>query len=69
MNLGQQIKQKRKGKGLTQEQLAKMVGFASKVAVYRIENGKANPSRVSLERIADALECRIEIYLKNKTTK
>lgn len=55
MTLGERIKMIRKEKGLTQKQLAlKLNTSPQNLAQY--ENGKRNPKRETLQKIADALE-------------
>ena len=50
-------------KGLTQTQLAKKMGTKQAV-VSRLESGVANPSVKFLMRLADALDCRLEIRFR-----
>lgn len=52
--LGARIKELRKAKGLSQEQLAEKVDIEAK-HVSRLELGKNYPSITTLEQIADAL--------------
>jgi len=52
--LGAQIREIRKARGLTQEQLAEMIDVEQK-HVSRIESGKNYPSIDRLEKIAAAL--------------
>jgi transcriptional regulator with XRE-family HTH domain len=49
-------------RGLTQEQLAELVGTKHS-SIVRLENGNAQPSLRFLQRIAIALEARLEIRL------
>ncbi len=50
----------RKEKGLTQEDLAKMVGTKQSV-ISRLEKGRANPSVAFLMKLAHALQTSLEI--------
>lgn len=54
MKLGQQIRQVRKTRGLTLQQVARKVGLTPG-AISLIEHGRSNPSVGTLKRIADAL--------------
>ena len=56
--LGQNIKSARKQKGLSQEQLADLVGY--KVGtISKYEQGYRMPDIIMLRKIASALECNI----------
>lgn len=57
------IKEARKAKGLTQEQLAKLVGV-TQGAVAQWEKGIAHPSFDKLKSVADALEITADELLK-----
>ena len=58
MEIGQIIKEARKAKGLTQEELGKRVGV-QKSAIAKYENGKVvNIKRSTLQKLADALDLR-----------
>lgn len=60
--LGQKIKEYRKIKGLTQEQLAECIGIGTANISY-IENGKFAPSIENFEKIAKALDVEpYELY-------
>lgn len=52
----------RKGKNLTQTQLAKKIGTKQSV-ISRLEIGNANPTLDFLKKIADALNSRLQISL------
>ncbi|WP_252224646.1 MULTISPECIES: helix-turn-helix transcriptional regulator [unclassified Clostridium] len=54
MNIGEKIKELRKLKGLTQEELANKCGL-SKNGLWNYENNKRNPNTEILERIAKVL--------------
>jgi DNA-binding XRE family transcriptional regulator len=60
LEAGYQIARLRIQRGLTQAQLAKMVG-TRQPSIARLENGSSVPSLSFLERIAAALDARIEL--------
>jgi DNA-binding XRE family transcriptional regulator/CheY-like chemotaxis protein len=63
-SMGARIKQIRKQKGLTQQQLAERTGM-ERSNIARIEAGRHRPTLPTLERIADALEVPVvELILK-----
>jgi len=47
-------------RGLTQKELAEKVG-TKQSGIARLESGKGEPNLASLKRIAQALDCRLEI--------
>jgi putative transcriptional regulator len=53
------IKQKRESKGLTQEDLGKMLNV-NRTTVAMWESGSAMPRAEKLPKIAEVLECKIE---------
>lgn len=55
MNIGERVKQLRKEKGMTQEELATKLGYKSKSSVTHIENGRDIP-RSMVVQLADILE-------------
>ena len=61
-NVGQIIKQKREELGLTQEQLAQMVGYKSRVSINKIELQRDVPVK-KLKPIADALGIDIRFLI------
>ncbi len=61
--LGAKIKEKRKAKNLTQEQLAELVEIGTPNISY-IENGKFYPTVETLEKICKALNVKpFELYM------
>lgn len=58
-NLGDKIRKMRKAKGLTQEQLAELIGIDNK-HLSRIEIGKHMPTYTVLKKLAKTLE--FDIY-------
>lgn len=58
MEIGQKIKQARKEKGMTQEELGKIIGV-QKSAIAKYESGRVvNIKRSTLQKIASALNIR-----------
>lgn len=53
--LGKRIKELRKKKGLSQEQLAEKVGFETSNSISNVENGYNYPSIQNLEKILKVL--------------
>ena len=54
---GEMVKQLRKEKGMTQDELAEKCGFASKSAISHIETGIRDVKRDTIAKLADALGC------------
>ena len=50
----------RKASGLTQKQLAEITGIAQ-ADISKLENGNANPSLRTLQRLADGMGMRIKL--------
>ncbi len=59
---GYQVARLRTQRGLTQAQLAEMVG-TRQPSIARLENGSSVPSLSFLDRIAKALDARIELHV------
>ncbi len=57
-----QVIQKRLDKGLTQKQLAEKVG-TKQSAIARLEGGNSNPSIAFLEKVAKALDSKLQVSL------
>jgi len=57
--LGNRLRELREGKGLTQAQLADLIGVSRKT-VNTVENGVFVPSTVVALKLASALGCRVE---------
>lgn len=51
-------------KGVTQKELAQMIGTKQSV-ISRLESGRANPSVAFLKKLAQALNSRLEIRFTN----
>ena len=62
LELGHQIARLRIQRGLTQAQLAEIVG-TRQPSIARLENGSSVPSLSFLDRIAKALDARIELHV------
>lgn len=60
--LGKFLRQLRVKKGFTQEELAKKIGTGQAV-ISRIENGKEGASIRLVQRLADALNLKVELKL------
>jgi transcriptional regulator with XRE-family HTH domain len=65
---GYQIARLRIRRGLTQAQLAEMVGVRE-AAIAWLESGSSTPSLSLLRRIAEALDAKIEVRLIAKDVK
>lgn len=63
-NVGQKIKECRQAKGVSQEELAGMIGV-SQNAIYLWENGKRTPKKETLNHIYEALGVHETISLGN----
>ena len=59
--LGARVKELRKARGLSQDQLAELIGIEPK-HVSRIEVGKSYPTLDRLERIAKALDAPMKAF-------
>ncbi|MFZ5909086.1 MAG: helix-turn-helix transcriptional regulator [Chloroflexota bacterium] len=59
---GYQIARLRIARGLTQAQLAELVG-THQPSIARIENGKSLPSLSFLRRVAAVLNARVEVHI------
>ena len=64
MPTGSKIKEIRQRKGLTQKQLGDLCSMADS-AIRRYENGKANPKIETLQKIADALETPLILFVED----
>lgn len=62
--IGESIRQLRKQKNMTQEQLAELIGSDQKY-ISKIEIGKARPGLVTCLRIANAFQVSIDCFLKD----
>lgn len=55
----------RLAKGLTQEQLAKLINTKQE-SIARLESGNSLPSLSTVKKVADALDAELEIHLRPK---
>lgn len=58
--IGRAIAAARKRRGLTQMQLSDRCGIAQS-DISHLENGYANPTLYTLIRLADALDCQLDV--------
>lgn len=65
-NVGKRVKEVRKNKGYSQEQLAKLCGYKGKSMISRIELGDRNFPINKLNAIADALNVKVEYLLTGR---
>lgn len=62
-----QVAEQRRARGLSQAELAALVA-TSQSAIARLESGGRPPRIDTLLRIADALDCELEVELRPRTT-
>ena len=62
-HIGKQIRQIRKSKNLSQQELAEIIGI-DRAQYSRVETGKVKPTLTSLEKIAEALQVEIIEFFK-----
>jgi y4mF family transcriptional regulator len=63
MDIGQIIESRRKFLQIRQEDLAEMCGISTK-SIQKIENGQANPTLKTLEKLLDVLGMELKIDIK-----
>lgn len=68
VDTGERIKEIRKQRGLSQDQLAELASL-NRVTVAKYESGKVEPGAQSLGRIADALEVSADDLLGRSESK
>lgn len=68
MDVGNTIKERRSLLNITQEYLSEMSGVGLRTIV-QIENGKGNPSLMTLSKIADILGMEVVLHIKKPGTK
>jgi len=61
--IGDRIRSRRTELGLSQEELAKKVGYSSRSTVNKIEKGTRNPKTDDVKKIASALKVDFEYLL------
>ena len=69
MKIGTKIKQQRKKKGLTQKELASILGLGGVTTVASWEQGLSNPPAKRIPAIADALDISVSELLGNDDAK
>lgn len=69
MFIGNNIKRARELKGLTQDELAKRMGYKSRSTIARIENGDNDVSQSKLKKFADILDVSIDFLLDDGSKK
>lgn len=69
MFIGNNIKRARELKGLTQDELAKRMGYKSRSTIARIENGDNDVSQSKLKKFADILDVSIDFLLEDGSKK
>lgn len=69
MFIGNNIKRARELKGLTQDELAKRMGYKSRSTIARIENGDNDVSQSKLKKFADILDVSIDFLLDDGNKK
>jgi transcriptional regulator with XRE-family HTH domain len=65
VGLAKQLRDARKGKGLTQKELGEMIGV-TRQRITRIESGTQNVTIETLQKLAGALDYDFAIELKQK---
>lgn len=68
MNIGNIIKERRNVLNITQEYLSDMSGVGLRTIV-EIENGRGNPSLITLSKIADILGMEVTLQIKTMGSK
>jgi transcriptional regulator with XRE-family HTH domain len=63
IEIGKLIKDRRDFLAINQEDLSEMTGITAKT-IYLIENGKANPSFITLSKLLDILGLEIIVQIK-----
>jgi transcriptional regulator with XRE-family HTH domain len=65
--LGERIAQERARRSLSQRELAELTG-TTQSAIARLEGGSRAPRLDTLLRVANALDCALELDLRPRTT-
>lgn len=66
--IGSRIKEAREREGLTQTELARVLGYNSPTAVSLIEAGDRKVNIVGLEKVAQALHCEVSFLINGTKT-
>ena len=62
--IGMQIRAKREALGISQKQLAEMLGYKCESTISKIENGRFSVSLENLEKLLDKINSTLEIVDK-----
>ena len=65
MTFGERLKYIRKTKGLSQEQLALMIGLQTKAAVSKIEKNITDPNQSTICKLAEALGVNPSVFFSD----
>lgn len=65
--ISEQVAEQRRARGLSQAELAELVA-TTQSAIARLESGGRPPRIDTLLRIANALDCELEVELRPRTT-
>lgn len=68
LDAGEQIKEIRKLRGMSQDQLAELASL-NRVTIAKYESGRVEPGAQSLSRIADALDVSVDDLLGRSSVK
>lgn len=61
--IGERIRDRRESLGLSQEELAKMIGYTSRSSINKIETGVQQLRQSKIKAIADALDTNVNYIL------
>ena len=64
--VAEQVAEQRRGRGLSQQELARLTG-TTQSAIARLESGGRPPRIDTLLRIANALDCDLDVRLRPRT--
>lgn len=59
MTIGERIKLRREQLGMTQDELAELLGYKSKTSINKIEMGKQELTQKKIKAVADALKTSV----------
>src|SRR5690242_11582319 len=65
--VAEQVAAQRAARGLSQAELAELTG-TTQSAIARLESGRRAPRLDTLLRVANALDCELEVALRPRTT-
>ena len=64
--IGIQIRAKRESLGMTQKQLADLLGYSNEYTISKIENGKFSVSLDNLEKLLDKIDSTLIVVDNDK---